>query len=173
VSIEQRLERLERQNLILRGLIVGIVAVGGLVVTLGAMRQATPKKIEAEEFSLVSGGKVLASLKPSSTHVGAKLEFLDLDAKTPFIELGRGANGPGLVIKEKGNTGVYVVNHLKLNDGKDVDLTFSIGNQTDSLPILSMLQGKAGLAVNCYKDRTELDLSNRKGEFGARLTAPN
>ena len=63
-------------------------------------------------------------------------------------------------------------NFLRMDDDKEVNLLFSIGNQTDNVGILQMVRGKAGLEITSYKDRTDLEL-RKNGAVGTKLTAPN
>jgi hypothetical protein len=144
-TIMARVDRLERQNRWLKGMLVLAALVPGVAVVVG-MQQATPKVVEAESFVVKdTNGRTLAALGRHGEYHGLNL----YDAKNrPAASFGLDRQGTS----------------LGLNDERGRSVTLS-ATQTSAGMAVTYESHEIGVALGLTEHGPDLALRDRKGKM--------
>jgi hypothetical protein len=155
-AIEERLEKLERQNRRMKLAGLGAVVIAGAFVLMGqASGPRTPPEVRAKSFVLVdANGETRARLYMSASGKGPELDLLDAKGN-PRVVLGANSEGPWLALYDaNGKPRAWLI---VTSDGPRLDLTSADGKSS------------AGLVAS--SDGPGLDLNGADGKSSAWLLA--
>ena len=144
-TLAVRVDRLERQNRRLKGLLVlALLAPGAMLMT--GMQQATPKTVEAESFVVKdSNGRTLAVLGRHGEYHGLNL----YDAKNrPAASFGLDREGTS----------------LGLNDDRGRSVTLSATKKSAGMAV-TYENDEIGVALGLAEHGPDLALRDRKGKM--------
>jgi nitrogen fixation protein len=98
MSIEQRMQRLERTNTRLRAALIAVVALNGWMFLVGAADTGVPDVVRARRFEMVTGelaNEVLVEISATPNGEGAIITYNK--NRFPLVDLRPRAEGPGWV----------------------------------------------------------------------------
>ena len=164
-AVVERLERIEKQNRILRRVGLALLLLPLALLVMGQARQ--PRTVEAEKFVLVdSSGKTWAALQVGQTEpysIGGMKVPEGVTAKLSFF----GPNGEERMVL--GVSSMSAGLHLNDTAGKPTALIANMGRDT---PIVQLVQGENLLTATVGNNGPWLALTDKDG-FGAMLGNAN
>jgi hypothetical protein len=155
-AIEERLEKLERQNRRMKLAGLGAMVIAGAFVLMGqASGPRTPPEVRAKSFVLVdANGETRARLYMSASAKGPELDLLDAKGN-PRVVLGASGTSGGLdLLDAKGNERLTL-------DGPPIGPAL----------VLSDANGNTRAEMDAFSDSPELDLYDASGKPRAGLGA--
>ena len=189
MTVEDRLEKLERQNSRLRLAVLGLAVLFGLTALAAAEFRADPdgKKapadakatdvVKAKEFQLVAdddGKQVLATLRRNKDTAQAELLFYTAGQKdATFLHFARHPQGPGVVITDRNMRAMLTHDGLHYQyDGKDL-VRMGVARAGDTpLPQLELKQGKGGMTFDVDPKGSRIVFYDPSGTPVFQLASP-